>query len=233
MKRLALVACLVLGTCASLSAQQPSLLLSGLAAQPAAPTSTFNFTLVPELAPPATPSESFAFPSPKAALPDAPAPSQSSSFNEEGYRWDLAVGYEYIHFDSTQFSANLSGLHTDLTYNLNSWFGLEGNVVSAWGGEIGGERTKYVLYAAGGRVGFGPLRKRLSPWAHALVGGVHLNPQVGGESKNSFAVQAGGGADWAYNSRVSLRAEADYVRSTLYSSTQNNFQIGLGAVIHF
>jgi opacity protein-like surface antigen len=124
-------------------------------------------------------------------------------------------------------------LHTDLTYNLNSWFGLEGNVVSACGGAIGGERTKYVLYAAGGRIGWGPSRNRFSPWAHALVGGVHLNPQVAGASKNTFALQAGGGVDWAYNPRVSLRAEADYVRSTLYSSTQNNFQIGLGAVIHF
>src|SRR5260370_30927372 len=233
MKRLALVACFVLGTCASLSAQQPSLLLSALAAQPAAPASTFNFTLVPELAPPATPSASFAFPSPKAALPEAPAPPQSSSFNDQGYRWDLAVGYEYIHFDSTQFAANFSGLHTDLTYNLNSWFGLEGNVVSAWGGEIGGERTKYVLFAGGGRIGFGPLRKRLSPWAHALVGGVHVNPQVARSSKNSFALQAGVGADWTYNARVSLRAEGDYVPSTLYSGTQNNVQVGLGAVIHF
>jgi opacity protein-like surface antigen len=187
----------------------------------------------PELAPPAAPSESFAFPSSKPALPDAPAPPHPSSPNDEGYRWDLAVGYEYIHFDSSQFSANLSGLHTDLTYNLNSWVGLEGNVISAWGGQIGGERTKYVLYAAGARVGWGPTRKRLSPWAHVLVGGVHLNPQLARESKNSVALQAGGGADWAYNSRVSLRAEADYVRTTLYSSTQNNFQIGLGAVIHF
>ena len=59
------------------------------------------------------------------------------------------------------------------------------------------------------------------------------NPQVAGASKNSFALQVGGGADWAYNSRVALRAEADYVRSSLYSSSQNNFQIGLGAVIHF
>jgi opacity protein-like surface antigen len=233
MKRLALVACFVLGTCASLSAQQPSLLLSPLAAQPAAPASTFNFTLVPELAPPATPSESFAFPSPKAALPDAPAPPQSASFNDEGYRWHLAVGYEYIHFDSNQFSANFSGLHTDLTYDLSAWFGLEGNVVSAWGGTIGGERTKYVLYAGGAHIGVGPSRKRVTPWAHVLVGGTHLNPQVANESKNGFALQLGGGADWAYNSRVSLRAEADYIHSKLYSNSQNNFQLGLGAVIHF
>jgi len=203
------------------------------AAQPSAPTPAVNCTLLPELALPAAPSESFAFPSPKPALPDAPAPPHPTSPNDEGYRWDLAVGYEYIHFDSSQFSANLSGLHTDLTYNLNSWVGLEGNVISAWGGQINGERTKYVLFAGGVRVGWGPTRKRLSPWAHVLVGGVHLNPQVARESKNSVALQAGGGADWAYNSRVSLRAEADYVRTTLYSSTQNNFQIGLGAVIHF
>jgi len=65
------------------------------------------------------------------------------------------------------------------------------------------------------------------------IGGVHLNPQVARSSKNSFARQAGGVVDWAYNSRVALRAEADYVRSTLYSSTQNNFRIGVGAVIHF
>jgi opacity protein-like surface antigen len=235
MKRLALATCFALGTCVSLPAQQSSLLMFDPAAQPSSstPAPTFNFTLVPELTPPAAPSESFASPLPKAALPDAPAPPQSSSRNEEGYRWDLAVGYEYIHFDSSLFSANLSGLHTDLTYNLNSWFGLEGNVVSAWGGEIGGERTKYVLFAGGGRIGFGPLGKRLSPWAHALVGGVHVNPQAAHSSKNSFALQAGVGADWTYNARVSLRAEADYVRSTLYSSTQNNVQVGLGAVIHF
>jgi opacity protein-like surface antigen len=233
MKRFALVACFALGTCVSLSAQQSSLLLFAPAAQPSAPSPTFNFTLVPELAPPAPPSEPFVSPSPKPALPDAPALPQRSSYDEEGYRWDLAIGYEYIHFSSSQFTANLSGLHTDLTYNLNSWFGLEGNVVSAWGGQIGGERTKYVLYSAGGRIGFGPTRKRFSPWVHALVGGVHLNPQVAGESKNSVAVQAGGGVDWAYTSRVALRAEADYVYSRLYSGSQNNVQVGLGAVIHF
>src|SRR5258708_27232928 len=123
------------------------------AAQPASstPAPTFNLNLVPELTLPAAPSESFASPLPKAALPDAPAPPQSTSRNEEGYRWDLAVGYEYIHFDSSPFSANFSGLHTDLTYNLNSWFGLEGNVVYAWGGQISTARTQYSHFGGGVR----------------------------------------------------------------------------------
>jgi hypothetical protein len=90
----------------------------------------------------------------------------------------VSSGGEHIHFDSSQFSANLSGLHSDLTYNLNSWVGLEGNVISSGGGEINHERTKYVLHAGGAHLGWGNTRKCFSPWSHVLVGGVHLNPQV-------------------------------------------------------
>jgi predicted porin len=60
-----------------------------------------------------------------------------------------------------------------------------------------------------------------------------LNPQVAHESKNGFALQAGGGVDYLFRSRISFRAEADYVRTQLYSSSQNNFQVGVGAVVHF
>jgi len=227
MKRLALAALLALGTCASLPAQQSSFLLLTPAAEPttSSTVSSFNFTLVPELDTPRAPA---------AGLPNAPTPPQSSSYSEEGYRFDLAVGYEFIHFESAPFSANLSGLHTDLTYNVNNWFGLEGNVISAWGGDVlGGERSKYVLYAGGGHISAGPSRHRWTPWAHILFGGVHLNPQVAGEGKNSFALQAGGGADWAYTSRVSFRGEADYIHTQLYSSSQNNYQFGAGVVLHF
>jgi len=235
MKKLALAAFFVLGTCAALPAQESPFLLLTPAIQPSASTaaSSFNFTLVPELAPPAR-FTSFSAPAPASALPNSPAPPQGSSFGDEGYRWDLAVGYEFIHFDSAPFSADLHGLHTDLTYNLNNWFGLEGNVISAWGsGVFSGETSKYVLYTVGGRISAGPSRHRWLPWAHVLVGGAHLNPQVARESKNGFALQLGGGADWAYNPRISFRGEADYVRTQLYSDSQNNFQIGGGIVLHF
>src|SRR6516225_6926312 len=77
----------------------------------------------------------------------------------------VSSGGEHIHFDSSQFSANLSGLHSDLTYNLNSWVGLEGNVISSGGGEINHERTKYVLHAGGAHLGWGNTRKCFSPWS--------------------------------------------------------------------
>jgi hypothetical protein len=233
MKRFAFIALLVLGTCAALPAQQSSFLVSAPAALPAAPSAanSFNFSLVPALAPT---SNDFSSPARVSALPDAPAPPQPSSRGEDGYAWDLAVGYEYIHFHSAPFNLNLSGLHTDLTYNLNNWVGVEGSVISAFGGTLfNGERSKYVSYTGGVRINGGASHRGFKPWAHALFGGVHVNPQTALGSKNSYAIQAGGGVDWVYNSRVSLRGEADYVHSALYHGGQNNFQIGLGAVIHF
>jgi opacity protein-like surface antigen len=233
MKRLAFAAFLALGTSVSLPAQQ-SPLLFGLPPQPAAHsvTTASHFTLVPELALPAAP---LASPSLPTAVANPPAPPQSGYDDVSGRgRWNLAVGYEYVHFKSAPFSADLHGLHTDLTYNLNDWFGLEGSLVSAFGsGVFSGETSKYVLYTAGGRVGWGPSIHRWTPWAHALVGGAHVNPQVAGESKNGFAVQLGGGADWRINPRFSVRGEVDYVRTQLYSDSQNNVQAGVGAVMHF
>ncbi|HEY6128542.1 MAG TPA: outer membrane beta-barrel protein [Candidatus Acidoferrum sp.] len=237
MKRLALVVVLALGTCVSLPAQQSSFLISAPSAQPSASsaTSPFNFNLVPELALPAPAFPTFAssLPNPAPANSPTPAP-QTYSPNDEINRWDLGVGYEYVRFNSGPFSANLNGFHTDLDYNLNNWFALEGNIVSAFGTHVfSDEQSRYVLYTVGGRINAGASRFRLTPWAHILVGGAHLNPQVAHESKNGFALQAGGGVDYLFRSRISFRAEADYVRTQLYSSSQNNFQVGVGAVVHF
>lgn len=230
MKRLVFAAFLSLALCAALPAQQPSFFALS-STQPSAPPApaSYNFDLVPALALPTAAPGSI----PSAALPDAPAPPKPGYNDDDFYRWDLGVGYEFFHFKSSIFSANLSGLHTTLTYNLKDWFGLEGSLVSAFGGDVIGGDSKSVLYTAGGRLGWGVSNRRWTPWAHALIGGVRVSPQLAAGSRNGFAVQAGGGADWRWNDRISLRAEGDYVRTQLYSASQNNFQFGFGAVIHF
>jgi hypothetical protein len=175
-------------------------------------------------------------PVPSAALPEAPrAPQYGGRSDELGYRWDLATGYEYVHFKSAPFSANLSGIHTSIAYSLSEWFALEGSVIAAFGGDVfqAGEMSKYVLFTGGGRILWNRQPHRFSPWTHILVGGAHLNPQIANSSKNGFAFQAGGGVDWFFNPRLSFRGDADYVRTQLYSDSQNNFQIGLGVVLHF
>jgi hypothetical protein len=234
MKRLGLAFLFALAVSASLPARQawfadraaePSLLSTASVSNP-------DTMLVPALAlPSATPSLAI----PSAALPDAPRAPQFGSNADIGYRWDLAAGYEYVHFESAPFSANLSGIHTSVAYSLNEWFALESDVVAAFGGDVfsSGGQSRYVLFTGGGRIRWNREPKRWSPWLHTLVGLTHMNPQVAREGKTGFALQAGGGVDYMINPRLSIRADADYVYTRLYSDSQNNYQVGVGFVLHF
>jgi opacity protein-like surface antigen len=93
------------------------------------------------------------------------------------------------------------------------------------------EHVKYLDYMAGMR--FGPHRDTLSPWAHVLVGGAHLQPQTAGNSKTSFGMKAGIGADYRLTSVASVRVELDWLRTQFFNGAQNNFQAATGLVFHF
>jgi hypothetical protein len=93
---------------------------------------------------------------------------------------------------------------------------LEGNVTAAFS-----EDARYVFYGGGVKVSKG--NRKLQPFVHALVGGVHMFPQTA-FSNNGFAVELGGGAERRLRPQIWLRFEGDYVRSHLYSARQNNFQ---------
>jgi hypothetical protein len=241
MKRLVLALFLALAVSASLPAQQASLLDSGFTMQPSllAPSSASvrETALVPalNLSFSETPAPA---PVPSAALSDAPAapePPQAGYGGDFGYRWHLNAGYEYVHFSSTPFSANMSGLHTTLAYSWNDWFAFEGDVISAFGGDVfaPGQAASYVLLSGGGHISWNREPHRWSPWIHVLVGLAHVNPQTAYSSKKGFAMQAGGGVDYLLNPRLSFRGQFDYVLTRLYAEVQNNYQAGVGFVLHF
>jgi len=196
--------------------QPPPTLLAGSEAAPAGPAPKFcPDRVLPTLAD--------AVPNP------GPTPLGGS---DEGLRWEVGVGYEYVRFNSYAFDSNLSGLHTSLTYFPNDWFGIEGSVVAAFGTkQFDNETSRYLLYTIGPKIAWrGP---KWQPFAHVLIGGLHMIPQIAAQGQNGFAIQAGGGADYRITVNLSARVQADYVRSQLYSSSQNNFQIGAGFAIHF
>ena len=163
-----------------------------------------------------------------------PGPAFDCSSGHQGFcRWQLGVGYQFVRFRSAAIDASLNGLRTSLTYYVNNSVGVEGSVVAAFGSSIfSNEHPKYLLYT-GGPIIVWP-RRGWSPWGHALVGGLHMLPQIaGGFSRNSFAVQVGGGADYRVAPLFFFRVEGDYVRSQLYSTSQNNFQFGAGVAFQF
>jgi hypothetical protein len=162
----------------------------------------------------------------------APDPAQRSrEARIERGAFQLGVGFEFVRFRSSPFYASLSGLHTSFAYFRKDWLGVEGSVVAAFGSSsLFNEPSRLLLYGAGPRIAWD--RRTWQPWAHALAGGIHVYPQTA-SGINGFAVQLGGGVDYPWKPLVSLRVESDYVRSQLYSSGQNSFQLGAGLVFHF
>jgi opacity protein-like surface antigen len=169
---------------------------------------------------------------PAAAAPD-PQPKPRFIYSDrDDYRWQLGLGVSFERFRSSIYSASAVGTNTSLSYFLNDWFGVEGNVSTFFAPSIwNGERIKLVNYGAGPRIAW--RRPRWEPWLHGLVGGAHALPQTAGHSQNGFSVQLGGGADYRFMPRLSLRLELDYVRTRLFGQWQNNGQAAAGIVFHF
>jgi opacity protein-like surface antigen len=89
------------------------------------------------------------------------------------------------------------------------------------------------------------------PFAHALVGAAHVRNRVDfnadvciavapspcpadfTDSETGFAAAFGGGIDIRASDRISVRAiQFDYNPTRVFDSTQHNFRIGVGIVLH-
>jgi hypothetical protein len=165
--------------------------------------------------------------------PPAPAPAQtrSRSGNESHNRFEMALGYNFVRFRSSPITANMNGLNSSLAYYPWGHVGVEANTTAAFGSEIfDREHTKFLFY--GGGLKYVEPRGGWEPWAHILVGGVHMLPQTAAGGQNGFGVKAGGGIDynWPRQSILWIRVEGNYIRSQLYSTSQDNFMISGGIV---
>jgi len=159
-----------------------------------------------------------------AALPVPQPQPQPQTIRDDEARdtWELGLGYAFVGFRSAPFNATMSGLNTTVDYYLRDHFAVEGSITSAFGSQsFSSASAKYLFYGAGVKLSAG--QRKLRPFVHALVGGVHMFPQTA-QSNNGFAVQLGAGAERWIRPKIWLRLEGDYVRSQLYGSGQNTFQ---------
>jgi outer membrane protein with beta-barrel domain len=150
----------------------------------------------------------------------------------DDFRWQVGFGFAWTRFRSSIFDASAVGVSTSLSYFTNDWFALEGNVTATFAPEIfDNEHVKLLVYGAGPKIAW--RQRRWEPWLHGLVGGIHEQPKTAGNGKNGFSAQLGGGADFRWRPRLGFRLEADYLRSSLFSQHQDNFQLIGGLVFHF
>jgi hypothetical protein len=245
MKRQLVVLSLMLGATCAASAQEvvPDSLPANrnvaavFSAAPVASSNLFQTDAGIALFPPASfaPEPAFATPFATATPDPSPSPAPDPKFlygGRDDYRWQLGIGFDWLRFRNSIFNASAIGVKSSVTYFMNDWLGVEGNVSGTFAPEIfDREHVKVLIYGGGPKIAW--REKRWEPWAHAIFGGTHEQPQTAGNSKNAFAIELGGGADYRFNPRFSGRLEADWVRTTYFSQSQNNFELTAGVVFHF
>ena len=156
----------------------------------------------------------------------------------QGYpKAEVFAGYSFTSIDQNSGPrANANGFELSASGNLNERFGLE----TAFSGyyqqlrDNGGPAGSF-SYMAGPRFNLVRKHRSVSPlFVHFLLGFQHL---IGSDFGNSvsdtaIAVAMGGGLEWRFSTRLSLRSSVDYAL-THYFITQNNVRMSVGVAYAF
>ncbi|MBX7218513.1 MAG: porin family protein [Blastocatellia bacterium] len=148
-----------------------------------------------------------------------PAMAQKPPANE------VVTGYTYLR--GNELNTNFNGFNASYTRYLNNHVGLTAEIGANF--TTGANTVTYL---------FGPQvttdrNKRVSAFAHVLLGGGHINieDEFG---RNGFAMAIGGGIDIKINDKVSVRAlQADYVPIRFDNGTIHNGRVGAGITFRF
>lgn len=176
-------------------------------------------------------SDAGAFPSWRASAP-RPAPEPKTYYTQNPNKWQLGLAFALVRFRSSAFYATAPGLNSSLAYWWKEWVAIEGSVTSAFGPPVlANAHFRYLGYGGGPKFSLG--HGRLEPWAHALVGGVHLLPQTAASGRNGFEFTMGGGVDYAINDTISAKGGVDYLGTHIFGAWQSSIQIVAGASLRF
>lgn len=167
------------------------------------------------------------------AIPSpTPKPKPRPYYYENPNKWQLGITFALVRFRSSVYYASAPGLNTSLAYWLREWIAIEGSVTSAFAPPVfENEHFRYLSYGAGPKFSFG--HGRLEPWAHALVGGVHLIPQTASGGQNGAEFTIGGGVDYVLNNVISSKAGVDYLGTHMFGEWQSSVQILAGFSFRF
>ena len=155
---------------------------------------------------------------------------------QDSYRAEIFGGYQYTRVNpgSGVSGENFNGWNASATGNVNSWFGVTGDI-SAGYKNISGVDTNVYNFLFGPTFSYNKA-EHFKPFVHTLFGFSHASAGFGGfsASENAFAMALGGGVDLGVNKHFAVRlVQADYLMTRFSSETQNNARISTGLVFRF
>ncbi len=191
-----------------------------------------------------------AAPAEKSAPPAAPAPPKAESrpeperklepavehsYESQGYpKSEVFAGYTFVRLD--EGVGNMDGWNASVLGNLNSVFGLKGEVSGLYAKDKFYSGVRYSGYSFMGGPQISGRSGSVTSFAHALFGVEHIGIGVPfggmriGASVNAFAVAVGGGLDWHRGSWGFRLPQIDYFPWRALGGTANNLRISGGVV---
>ncbi len=179
-------------------------------------------------------------------------------------KFEVPVGFSFVnvHPDlSPVTSFNVFGGGGGFVYNVTPWIGIKADFMGYTQGSGVKSQLTNAGYVTGNLQGnvftylFGPQIKKhsgkLQPFGQALFGAAHSNAYANiyntingtksaSSNNNAFAMEFGGGLDYALTKTIQLRpVEVDYlytrfgVNGTSYTGNQNNFKYFAGVNFTF
>ena len=162
---------------------------------------------------------------------------------------NVFVGYSFENTSSSTLNLdvdrpNLHGWDASFEGKLLPWVGLVADVSGHYGSEnfveptpdgpmsvnVTGHEQEYL---------FGPRLSvkvgKFTPFGEVLVGVAHIHTggSLASPANTSLASAYGGGIDYKIIRPIAVRLEGDYLRTSFYSATQNNFRLSTGVVFRF
>lgn len=162
---------------------------------------------------------------------------------------NVFFGYSYENTNWSGFNhglgrPNLQGWEASFEGKLLPWLGVVGDVAGHYGSQsfveptpqgptalnVTGHEQEYLI---GPRLSV-PVGK-WTPFGEIMIGFAHIHTggTLPGPSNTSFATAVGGGIDYRVFRPIALRAEGDYLRTSFFSTSQNNLRLSLGIVLRF
>lgn len=188
-----------------------------------------------------------------------------TAFAQEYPQFEVDLGYSLINFhpNAAQITSfNLNGGGGGVVYNVTPWIGIKADL-TGYGTSSGfKDAIKHLPGYSGSASGnlftymFGPQIKKhsgkLQPFGEGLFGAAHTNAYAtilkadnqlvkGNGSNNGFAMEFGGGLDWAVSKTIQIRpVEVGYLYTHFgsnhvvgYSASQNSFKYVAGVNFTF
>jgi|SoiMetStandDraft_2_1073263.scaffolds.fasta_scaffold427408_1 hypothetical protein len=154
----------------------------------------------------------------------------STAFAQTTPSFEASVGYSWLHqrpgFDRRGWVASAAK-------NVNSWFGVKGEV----GGDYSDPIHQDVHSFLGGAQFTVRRNSSVTPWAHFLIGvvrtgegGVQRGPIFLPATSTDFAFQSGFGFDFSLRSNLGLRFGADYRRRPMGTVDRDSVRLQAGIV---